>query len=187
MARGYAERIVRRSRAPARRAAPCRRRRSSCDERAWFNPELESRNYNVPAVIGAIMLLICLLLTSLAVVREREIGTLEQLLVSPLRAGELILGKTIPFALLGLVDLALVTTVALLWFEIPFRGSVAPAARRERALHRSRRLALGLLISTFSNTQQEAFMSHVPRLHARHAALGLHLPRHAACPGSSSG
>ena len=88
--------------------------------RAWFNPELSSRNYNVPAVVGAIILLVCLLLTSLAVVREREIGTLEQLMVSPLTARELIAGKTIPFAIIGLIDLAVVTVVALAWFGVGF-------------------------------------------------------------------
>jgi ABC-2 type transport system permease protein len=89
--------------------------------RAWFNPSLESRVYNVPAVIGVIVLLMCLLLTALGVVREREMGTLEQLLVSPLSAGELMLGKTIPVAGIALVQLTLVTTVALLWFDIPLR------------------------------------------------------------------
>ncbi|HEY0970218.1 MAG TPA: ABC transporter permease, partial [Gemmatimonadales bacterium] len=91
-------------------------------ERAWFNADLASRDYNVPAVIGAIMLLIALLLTSLAIVREREIGTLEQLRVSPLTPGELIAGKTIPFALIGLADMVVVTLVAVLWFEVPFVG-----------------------------------------------------------------
>jgi ABC-2 type transport system permease protein len=126
-------------------------------ERAWFNPELESRNYNVPAVVGAIILLVCQLLTALAVVREREIGTLEQLMVSPLRAAELIAGKTIPFALLGLFDLVIVTTVARLWFHVPFEGSAILYVAASLLFLLSG-LGLGLLLSTVSSTQQEAFM-----------------------------
>jgi ABC-2 type transport system permease protein len=126
--------------------------------RAWFNPSLESRVYNVPAVIGVIVLLMCLLLTALAVVREREVGTLEQLLVSPLSAGELMLGKTIPVAGIALVQLTLVTTVALLWFDIPLRGSV-PTLLLAAALFILAGLSFGLLISTISATQQEAFLA----------------------------
>jgi ABC-2 type transport system permease protein len=126
--------------------------------RAWFNPNLESRTYNVPAVIGAILTLICLVLTSLAIVREREIGTLEQLMVSPLTPGELILGKTIPFALIGLADLGLITAVALLWFHIPYEGSV-PLLLLASVLYILSALGVGLFISTISRTQQEAFMS----------------------------
>jgi len=126
--------------------------------RAWFNPSLESRVYNVPAVIGVIVLLMCLLLTSLAVVREREVGTLEQLLVSPLTAGELMLGKTLPVAGIALVQLTLVTSVALLWFDIPLRGS-APTLLLAAALFILAGLSFGLLISTISATQQEAFLA----------------------------
>jgi len=126
--------------------------------RAWFNPSLESRVYNVPAVIGVIVLLMCLLLTALAVVREREVGTLEQLLVSPLTATELILGKTIPVAAVATVQLALVTAVALLWFEVPLRGS--PLTLLVAAgMFIVAGLSFGLFISTISRTQQEAFLS----------------------------
>jgi ABC-2 type transport system permease protein len=154
VARGYAERIVL-SQAPSEISPPTQVELRS---RAWFNPALESRDYNVPAVIGALLMLICLLLTSLAVVREREIGTLEQLLVSPLRPGELILGKTLPFALIGLVDMGLVVGVALLWFRIPFRGNPLLLVLGT-VLFLFSALGLGLLISSISNTQQEAFMS----------------------------
>jgi ABC-2 type transport system permease protein len=126
--------------------------------RAWFNPALESRVYNVPAVIGVIVLLMCLLLTAMAVVREREVGTLEQLLVSPLSAGELMLGKTLPVAGIALVQLTLVTTVALLWFDVPLRGSV-PTLLLAAALFILAGLSFGLLISTISATQQEAFLA----------------------------
>lgn len=126
--------------------------------RAWFNENLESRNYNVPAVLGAILLLICQLLTALAIIREREIGNLEQLLVSPLRPLELILGKTIPFALIGLFDLGLISAVAILHFGVPFRGS-ALLLLLAAVLFLFCALGIGLLISTLSKTQQEAFLS----------------------------
>ena len=126
-------------------------------ERAWFNPDLSSRDYNVPAVIGAIMMLVALLLTSLAIVREREIGTLEQLRVSPLTPGELIAGKTIPFAIIGMADLLLVTVIAVGWFAVPMRGSIV-LLLLAGLLYLLAALGLGLLISSAAATQQEAFM-----------------------------
>jgi ABC-2 type transport system permease protein len=155
IARSYAERIVqqyasRLGLAPSAAGVDLR-------QRAWYNPDLASRDYNVPAVIGAIMLLVSLLLTSLAIVREREIGTLEQLQVSPLTPGELIAGKTIPFAVIGLGDMLLVTTVAVLWFDIPLVGSIA-LLLLAGVLFLLAALGLGLLISTTASTQQEAFM-----------------------------
>jgi ABC-2 type transport system permease protein len=155
VARGYAERIV--AGWAARRAGRAARPIVDLRERAWFNPDLESRNYNVPAVVGAIILLVCQLLTALAIVREREIGTLEQLMVSPLRPWELIAGKTVPFALLGLFDTALVTAVALLWFRVPFAGSPLLYGAATVVFLLSG-LGIGLLLSTVSSTQQEAFM-----------------------------
>lgn len=155
IARGYAEQIVQRFGAETLVVAappPVDFR-----ERAWYNPDLVSRNYNVPAVIGLIVLLICLLLTSLAVVREREIGTLEQLMVSPLTPWELIAGKTIPFGLIGLLDLTIITTVALLWFGVPLRGSLLLLVGAG-VLFILTALGIGLLVSTLSGTQQEAFM-----------------------------
>jgi ABC-2 type transport system permease protein len=159
VARGYAERILGSYGARLATAAgvgvaqPVELR-----DRAWFNPDLVSRNYNVPAVLGLLIMLVCLLLTSLAVVREREIGTLEQLMVSPLTPLELIAGKTIPFALIGLLDLAIVTSVALLWFRVPFAGNLGLLVAAS-LLYLLSGLGLGLLISTVSVTQQEAFLS----------------------------
>jgi ABC-2 type transport system permease protein len=158
VAQGYALRIVADLGARGLPEGDNRLRGIDLRARAWFNPSLESRVYNVPAVIGVIVLLMCLLLTALAVVREREIGTLEQLLVSPLSASELVLGKTIPVAGVALVQMTLVTTVALLWFDVPFRGSLAALALAA-ALFIVAGLSLGLLISTFSSTQQEAFLA----------------------------
>lgn len=157
VARGYAESIVR-SWGSAAAGGDAPSLPVELRERAWFNPDLDSRDYNVPAVIGAIILLVCLLLTSLAVVREREIGTLEQLMVSPLSPGELIAGKTIPFAIIGLADLLLVTGIALVWFEVPFAGSFWVLLLAS-LLYLLSGLGVGLLISTVSQTQQEAFMA----------------------------
>jgi ABC-2 type transport system permease protein len=175
VAQGYAVRIVQRlgarvaaERAPAaggaaataagRATAPAAGPAVELRARAWFNPSLESRVYNVPAVIGVIVLLMCLLLTSMAVVREREVGTLEQLLVSPLTPIELMLGKTLPVAGVAMIQITIVTTVALLWFDIPFRGS-PPTLILAAALFILAGLSFGLLISTISNTQQEAFLA----------------------------
>ncbi|GJM45473.1 MAG: transport permease protein [Gemmatimonadota bacterium] len=155
IAQGYAERIVQDY--GAKRASMTVPPSMELRERAWFNPDLDSRDYNVPAVIGSIMLLVCLLLTSLAVVREREIGTLEQLMVSPLTPFELVAGKTIPFALIGLVNLAIVAAVSILWFDVPFRGSLAVLLFGS-ILYLLSALGIGLFISTISRTQQEAFM-----------------------------
>ncbi len=159
VAQGYAQRIIQRF-ALARAAGLGDLTTAGIDlrARAWYNPELESRAYNVPAVIGILILLMSLLLTALAVVREREMGTLDQLSVSPLSASELMLGKTLPVTLIGLIDLALITTIAILWFGIPMRGSffaLLPAA----LLYIVSGLSFGLLISTMSRTQQEAIMT----------------------------
>jgi ABC-2 type transport system permease protein len=156
VAQGYAERIVLNYGTGQLPDAPALA--LELRDRAWFNPELESRNYNVPAVVGAIILLVSLLLTSLAIVREREIGTLEQLRVSPLTPGELIAGKTLPFAVIGLADLVIVTSVAIFWFDVPFRGGVLTLLAAA-ILYLLSGLGIGLLISTISTTQQEAFMA----------------------------
>jgi ABC-2 type transport system permease protein len=161
VAQGYAMRIVQDHAATAARAAgplAVAPGGVTLESRAWFNPALESRMYNVPAILGVLLLLMCLLLTSLAVVRERELGTLEQLMVSPLSAGELIVGKTAPVAIIALIDLALITAVAILWFRVPFHGS-AVALVLASSVYILAALGLGLFISTISRTQQEAFMT----------------------------
>lgn len=159
VAQGYATQIVRQFASDRARASGVSLAGGvDLRTRAWYNPELESRVYNVPAVMGIIVMLMCLLLTSLSVVREREIGTLDQLMVSPLTPTELIVGKTLPVMVVGLIDLVLVTAVAILWFGIPMRGSffaLLPAA----LLYILAGLSLGLFFSSISKTQQEAFMS----------------------------
>jgi len=126
--------------------------------RSWYNPNLESRIYNVPAVMGSVMMLMALLLTALAVVREREVGTLEQLMVSPLTPVELILGKTVPVVGIALVDLTVIASVAILWFGIPMRGSFLLLFFAS-LVYIVCGLGSGLLISTASATTQEAFMT----------------------------
>lgn len=126
--------------------------------RAWYNPDLRSRNYYVPAVIAMVLMLTALMLTSMAIVREREIGTMEQLLVSPLRPAELILGKTLPFALVALADVALITAIAVFWFDVPIRGSLGLLFGATLVFLLSA-LGIGLFISTVSRTQQQALMS----------------------------
>jgi len=160
VALGYAQRIVQayaRERAPSAGASTAAQG-IDLRARAWYNPGLQSRLYNVPAVIGIVLLLMCLLLTALAVAREREVGTLEQLMVTPLTPTELMLGKTIPVAIVGMIDLALVTAVVVFWFDVPLRGSL-PALVLAALVYILAGLALGLLISTVSRTQQEAFLT----------------------------
>ncbi len=159
VAQGYAQRIVQRL-ALEHAAATGAVRSGGIDlrSRAWYNPNLESRVYNVPAVIGVLIMLMCLLLTALAVVREREFGTLDQLMVSPLTPEELMLSKTLPVAAIALIDLVAISLVAVLWFDIPIRGW-PPSLLLAAALYILSGLSIGLLISTVSRTQQEAFMS----------------------------
>jgi ABC-2 type transport system permease protein len=129
----------------------------SARTRVWFNPDLYSRNYFVPGVVANIIMLVTLMLTALAIVREKEIGTMEQLMVTPMRPMELMIGKTLPFAVVGLVDVVLITTVALVVFHIPFRGS--PWLLLLCSLgYLMTSLGAGLFLSTVSNTQQQAMM-----------------------------
>jgi ABC-2 type transport system permease protein len=128
------------------------------EQRAWFNEELKSRNYFVPGVVMNIITLITLMLTAMAIVREKEIGTMEQLMVTPVRPIELMLGKTIPFALIGLFDMALATTTALVVFHVPFRGTVWMLLGAS-CLFLLTTLGAGLFLSTISRTQQQAMMS----------------------------
>jgi ABC-2 type transport system permease protein len=128
------------------------------EPRAWFNADLESRNYYVPGIIAMLVMLVSLMLTSMAIVREKEAGTIEQIMVTPIRPVEFILGKCAPFAVIGFVNTAMVSAVALLWFDIPFRGSF-PLLLLGVALFLLSTLGIGLFISTISQTQQQAMMT----------------------------
>jgi ABC-2 type transport system permease protein len=126
--------------------------------RPWYNPDLRSRWFFVPGVIGSLTLVLVVVLTAFAVVREREIGTLEQIMVTPIRPAEFILGKTLPFFLIGLLDVSLIATVGTLWFQVPFRGRIL-VLFVGAILFLLCMLGVGLLISTVSSTQQQAMVT----------------------------
>ncbi len=128
------------------------------ESRAWFNENLESRNYYVPGVMAQMVLIVTMMLSSMSVVREKEIGTMEQIIVTPIRRWEFILGKTLPFAIIGYINVTIVTAVALVWFEIPLRGNIL-LLFAATGLYLLSTLGFGLLISTVSRTQQQAMMS----------------------------
>lgn len=130
----------------------------TADVRVWFNPELESRDFMIPGILALLLLIITTNLSSMAIVREREVGTLEQLNVTPIARWELITGKLLPYALVGMVDVLLVIAVALLWFEVPLRGSVA-LLMLMCGVYLLTTLGLGLFVSTISSTQQQAMMT----------------------------
>jgi len=126
--------------------------------RIWFNANLESRFFYVPGVIASIAFLIPIILTAQAIVREREIGTLEQIMVTPIRSWELMLGKTLPFALIGLFDVIMIALIGVFWFEIPFRGNPL-ILLLGNILFLLSSVGIGLFISTISSTQQQAQIS----------------------------
>jgi ABC-2 type transport system permease protein len=126
--------------------------------RPWYNPDLRSRWFFVPGIIGSLTLVLVITLTAFAVVREREIGTLEQIMVTPIRPAEFILGKTLPFFLIGLFDVTLIAVVGSLWFQVPFRGHLSVMAVGA-VLFLLCMLGVGLLISTVSATQQQAMVT----------------------------
>ncbi|RMF91240.1 MAG: ABC transporter permease [Nitrospinota bacterium] len=130
----------------------------SVRSRIWFNPDLRSQHYFVPGIIVQVITLVTLMLTAMSIVREKELGTMEQLLVTPIRPYELILGKTLPFAVVGLLEMVLVTVAALLVFHVPLRGHFLLLMGCS-ALFLMTSLGTGLFISTVSQTQQQAMMS----------------------------
>jgi ABC-2 type transport system permease protein len=126
--------------------------------RVWFNADLESRHFMIPGVLALLLMLITANLTSMAIVREREQGTLDQLNVTPIGRWDLIIGKLLPYGLVGLVDVVLVVAVAVFWFEVPLRGSVALLFAAS-LVYLVCTLGLGLFVSTISATQQQAMMT----------------------------
>ena len=126
--------------------------------RVWFNPRLESRDFMIPGIVALLLLVITTNLSSMAIVREKELGTLEQLNVTPLSRSELIVGKLLPYALVGLIDVVLVLSVAILWFHIPMRGSYLLLGGTT-LIYLITTLGLGLFVSTVSSTQQQAMMT----------------------------
>lgn len=157
---GYASRIV------GERGAELLRERggfprtgsTALEPRVWYNPDLLSRWFYVPAILAMVLMLVTMILPSMAVVREKEVGTLEQLIVTPVRPWQLIVGKLAPFFVIGVLDLFLVAALVVFLFEVPLRGSFAVLALLT-CLFLTNTLGLGLLASTLVRTQQQAMMT----------------------------
>jgi ABC-2 type transport system permease protein len=126
--------------------------------RIWFNPQLESRDFMIPGILALLLLVVTTNLSSMGIVRERELGTLEQLNVTPLRRWELIVGKLLPYGLVGMIDVLLVLAVAIGWFQVPLRGSLWLLLALT-VVYLLTTLGLGLFVSTISSTQQQAMMT----------------------------
>jgi ABC-2 type transport system permease protein len=127
-------------------------------QRPWFNPDLDSTWFFVPGTIGALTLTLVMTMTAFAIVREREIGTLEQIMVTPVSPAELIAGKTVPYLLIALIQLTIVALLAVFWFQVPFNGNIL-VLMLGSLLFIFSVLAIGLLISTVSATQQQAMVT----------------------------
>jgi ABC-2 type transport system permease protein len=127
------------------------------EPRVWFNPDMTSANFMVPGVVALVLMIITMTLTSLAIVKEKEIGTMEQLLVTPIKPYQLILGKLIPFTIIGFLDVLIVLAVAHYWFRVPMLGSL-PLLFALSGLFILTTLGLGLFVSTIARTQQQAML-----------------------------
>ena len=126
--------------------------------RLLFNPELKSKNFMIPGILVMILLIITMVLTSVSIVKEKELGTIEQLMVSPVKPHELIIGKLIPFVIIGFFDIVFIIFLAVNWFDLPIRGSVVLLLSLSLVFLLNT-LGMGILISTVSNTQQQAMMT----------------------------
>jgi ABC-2 type transport system permease protein len=149
---GYAEDLL------AERTGKTPERLVNAVIRVWFNPDLESRDFMIPGIVALLLLVITTNLSAMAIVREKELGTLEQLNVTPLARWELIVGKLVPYGAIGMLDVVLVLIVAIFWFEVPMRGSISLLFAMS-AVYLLSTLGLGLFISTVSATQQQAMMT----------------------------
>ncbi|MCS6963267.1 ABC transporter permease [Thermoflexus sp.] len=125
--------------------------------RVWYNPELRSANYMIPGLIGAILQFLTMLLTAQAIVREREQGTMEQLIVTPIRPMELVIGKVAPYVVIAFVDFGIVLALGAIWFRMPIRGDMGLLFALS-SLFLISSLGFGLLISTVASTQREAML-----------------------------
>ncbi|HTN43084.1 MAG TPA: ABC transporter permease [Nitrospiria bacterium] len=123
--------------------------------RVWYNPELLSKNYMIPGVIAVLLIVITSMMTALGIVKEKEIGTLEQLVITPLRRSELMIGKLLPFVAIGFIDIGIVLLFGIFWFDVPVRGSI-PLLFALAAVYILTTLGLGLFVSTISRTQNQA-------------------------------
>lgn len=132
----------------------------NAQERVWFNPELESANTMVPGVVGLILMIVTLAITAVAIVREKETGNIEQLVVTPIKPYEIILGKIIPYIVVGLIDVATITVLSLVVFKISMQGSLILLLALSFFMILAN-LGLGILVSTVSATQQQAMLSAI--------------------------
>lgn len=126
--------------------------------RAWYNPDLRNVNFMVPGLLAVVLSMITLMLTAIAIVRERELGTLEQLVATPIRKGELMLGKILPYVLLGYVDITLALLIAAFWFRVPIRGSLLLLYGLALIFYLAT-LGQGIFVSTISRTQRQAMQA----------------------------
>jgi ABC-2 type transport system permease protein len=154
---GYAARILSAAGAELVQAPLPRTASIELVPRVWYNPDLKSRWFYVPAVLAMVLLLVTMILPSMAIVREKEIGTLEQIIVTPLQPWQLLIGKLVPFAVIGLLDTLLIVGLTRLVFGVPLRGSLLLLTFLS-VLYLLNTLGLGLLVSTLVNTQQQAMM-----------------------------
>lgn len=128
------------------------------EQRIFFNQDLKSINYFLPGILGLLISLITIMLTAMSIVKEREAGTIEQINVSPLHPFEYLMGKMIPFGIIGFVDMFIVTVIAITWFRVPFQGSLVFMLVCG-LFYIVSTLSIGLYISTISMTQQQAMLS----------------------------
>ncbi len=128
------------------------------ETRVWYNPNLTTRNFMLPSIVGLILIIVTINMTSLAIVKEREVGTLEQLIVTPIRPFQMIIGKLVPFTIIGFVSIILVLSVMRFWFGIEVKGSVTFLFLCSFVFMLST-LGLGLFVSTISRTQQQAMIT----------------------------
>ncbi|MFQ6618724.1 MAG: ABC transporter permease [Fidelibacterota bacterium] len=125
--------------------------------RILYNPDLKSTNFIVPGLIAVLLMMICALLTSVTIAREKEMGTMEQILVSPIKPGELIIGKVMPYVIIAFLDGVIILAFAKLWFKVPIRGSLMLVLALS-VVYLFSALSIGLLISTIARTQQVAMI-----------------------------
>ncbi|MBE0446806.1 MAG: ABC transporter permease [Actinobacteria bacterium] len=126
--------------------------------RVWYNPDLKSVNYMVPGLIGMIITLITMIITSVAIVKERERGTLEQLIVTPIKRWELLMGKVLPFVAIAFIEIGLIVGIGVWWFGVPFRGNIFLLLALCIAFLFTT-VGQGLFVSTISRTQHQAQMT----------------------------
>ncbi|HPJ37718.1 MAG TPA: ABC transporter permease [Spirochaetota bacterium] len=134
------------------------RQNIALEERIMFNPDLSSRNFYLPGILGLLISLIAVTMTSMSVVKEREVGTMDQIVVSPIRPMEFIMGKSIPYTVVSFVDIVLITLLTIFWFNVPFNGSFIFLMLSSLVFILTS-ISVGLFISTISRTQQQAILS----------------------------